>query len=85
MMGNLIKWIFRALEDDQKGALSLSRVTYLVAFIFAILLWKDVKEVTQYHYYFILINLSYLLFKYKGLDIITKIIDIISQSKKGNS
>lgn len=84
-MGNLIKWIFRALEDDQKGALSLSRVTYLVAFIFAILLWKDVKEVTQYHYYFILINLSYLLFKYKGLDIITKIIDIISQSKKGNS
>lgn len=84
-MGNLIKWIFRALEDDQKGAMSLSRVTYLVAFIFAILLWKDVKEVTQYHYYFILINLSYLLFKYKGLDIITKIIDIISQSKKGNS
>lgn len=84
-MVNLIKWIFRALEDDQKGSLSLSRVTYLVAFIFAILLWKDVKEVTQYHYYFILINLSYLLFKYKGLDIITKIIDIVAQSKKGNS
>ena len=84
-MGNLIKWFFRSLEDDQKGSLSLSRVTYLVAFIFAILLWKDVKEVTQYHYYFILINLSYLLFKYKGLDIITKIIDIIAQSKKGNS
>lgn len=80
-MLNAIKWFFGALSDDGKNTMSLTRVIFLAACVVALSKWNSSVEIMDYFFYFILINLSYLFFKYKALDIISKIIDAIISSK----
>lgn len=79
---NSIKWIFGALSDENKNTMSLTRVVFLMSMIVALKKWDENIEIQEYFYYFILINLSYLFFKYKALDLISKIFDVIISSKK---
>ena len=76
-ISNTIKWIFGSLSDDTKNTLSLTRVVFLASIIIALKKWDAGYEINDYFYYFILINLSYLFFKYKALDLITKVLDSI--------
>lgn len=80
-MLNAIKWFFGALSDDVKNTMSLTRVVFLASCVIALMKWNSSVEISDYFFYFLLINLSYLFFKYKALDIISKIIDAIISSK----
>jgi hypothetical protein len=80
-MLNAIKWFFGALSDDVKNTMSLTRIIFLAACVVALMKWNSGVEITDYFFYFLLINLSYLFFKYKALDIISKILDTIISSK----
>lgn len=80
-MLNAIKWFFGAISDDVKNTMSLTRIIFLAACVVALMKWNSGVEITDYFFYFLLINLSYLFFKYKALDIISKILDGIISSK----
>lgn len=81
MVKDSIKWFFGAISDDVKNTMSLTRVIFLAACVVALMKWNSGVEITDYFFYFLLINLSYLFFKYKALDMISKIIDSIISSK----
>lgn len=81
MFMKFLNWIFNSLSDDNKGSMSLVRLTYLIGFIVALNIWKAGHEIPQNFYYFLLILVTYLLFKYKALDIVQSIINIISVKK----
>jgi hypothetical protein len=81
VFGNAIGWFFGVLEDDIRSKMSLSRVTFLLSFLIAGHHWYNSVEIMQYHFYFLLINLMYLLFRYRALDLIGKIVDMITSSK----
>lgn len=80
-MLNAIKWFFGSLSDDVKNTMSLTRAIFLASCVIALMKWNSGVEISDNFFYFILINLSYLFFKYKALDIISKIIDAIISSK----
>jgi hypothetical protein len=80
-MLNSIKWFFGALSDDVKNTMSLTRVIFLASCVIALMKWNSSVEITDYFFYFLLINLSYLFFKYKALDLVSKIVDMIISSK----
>lgn len=84
MFVNSIKWFFGSLSDENKNTMSLTRVIFLLSVLVALDKWNKNIEIQEYFYYFILINLSYLFFKYKALDLISKIADAIISLRTGS-
>ena len=84
-----LNWVFNSLSDETKGSMSLARLTYLIGFLVAVNKWNDGKEISQYFFYFLLINLLYLLFKYRAFDLMQNVLTTISNLKtiysKGSS
>ncbi len=77
MIINSLKWFFGALSDETKNTMSLTRIVFLATMIVALSKWNEGTEITEYFYYFILINLGYLFFKYKALDLVSKVVDAL--------
>ena len=76
------KWFFGALSAESRSLMSLTRFVFLISMVLAWKKWDSGTEITDYFFYFILINLGYLFFKSKFLDLINKISDAIITLKK---
>lgn len=75
----IIGWIFCCVVDENKRGLSLSRLVFLVTVIAAHYNWTYLqKDIPTYQFYFIIINLSYILFKERALTIVSKIMDTVA-------
>ncbi len=79
----LITWIITALKDEDKEGLSLSRTTYLAAFILAMYIWAESNEIKEYHFTFLLIQLGYILFKDRALKLLNKFMDSLVTLRTG--
>lgn len=78
----IINWIFCCVVDENKKGLSLSRLIFLVTVIAAHYNWTYLqKDIPTYQFYFIIINLSYILFKDRALTIVSKIMDTVAVVK----
>lgn len=76
-------WTITALTDEDKSGLSLSRSTYLAAFILALMVWANGNEITEYHFIFLLIQLGYILFKDRALKLLNKLLDALIVIRTG--
>lgn len=74
----LIVWVAMSVTDTERGGLSLSRALFVISVAFAQVSWHVGKEIPHFQFYFILINLSYILFKDRSLAILNKIMDTIA-------
>lgn len=74
----LIVWVAMSITDTERGGLSLSRALFVISVAFAQVSWHVGKEIPHFQFYFILINLSYILFKDRSLAILNKVMDTIA-------
>lgn len=79
---NRFAWIFNCLRDEN-DRLSLSRSTYLAAFVIACLSWNAGLEITVFHFSFLLIQLAYILFKDRALALLDKLLNTVIAVKTG--
>jgi hypothetical protein len=77
-MLRIVTWFLGALEDEHKKSVSLTRAIFLAAFVIAANSWRHNREITPNHYWFLLVNLMYLFFKYKALDVLARIAEATS-------
>ena len=80
---NKAKWFTTCITDTEREGLSLSRLLFVICVGFAQYAWFFGKEIPHFQFYFILINLSYILFKDRSLAIINKIMDTIAIVRGG--
>jgi hypothetical protein len=81
LIKNSFNWILKSVADLERGGLSLSRITFILSILSAHYLWFYAIEITYYHFVFIMVNLSYILFKDKALSLLSKIMDTVALVK----
>ena len=74
----IVVWFAKSITDTERGGLSLSRALFLISVAFAQVSWHAGKEIPHFQFYFILINLSYILFKDRSLAILNKVMDTVA-------
>lgn len=81
MIKKVILWIAGAFADENRGNLSLSRLTFFGSVLAAQYSWTWMdREIPTYQFYFIVINLLYILFKDRSLALVEQIVSIFSKS-----
>ena len=81
----IVIWFAISITDTERDGLSLSRVIFIITMGFAQYAWFLGREIPAFQFYFILINLSYILFTDRTLDILSKVVDMILAFKGVNT
>lgn len=78
MIYKMLSWLLAIVSDENKKGLSLSRVLFILTVLAAHYNWTVLqKEIPTYQFSFIIINLSYILFKDRSITLLNKVMDTV--------
>jgi hypothetical protein len=71
------------VNADDKGAAALNRLVFIASIVPALYLWWTGKDIQPYHFFWLMINVGYVLSKDRVFSLIDKFLDAFARIRLG--